>query len=72
MIITSVSSPNLGRQMTLSDPIIRRSILEDMYEDVKWLIEDQFITHLRRKSPVSLDILKQVSTLSLHFRKSKK
>ena len=65
MMITSVSSPNLGRQMALSDPIIRRSILEDMYEDVKWLIEDQFITHLRRKSPVSLDILKQVRNVKI-------
>ena len=34
--------------------------MEDMYEDVKWLIDDQYVTHLRRKSPVTLEVLKQV------------
>ena len=67
---SSASSPSLIRSIAISDPIIRRSILEDMYEDVKWLIDDQFITNLRRKSPVTLDLLKQVclSSLSCFYR----
>ena len=57
----STSSPNLlSRQNTISDPMSRKTLLDEMYQDIQWLIDDQHINHLRRKTPVSLDVLKQV------------
>lgn len=60
MPMSPASTPNLSMQGPMTDPISKRGVLDDMYQDIKWLIDDQHITHLRRKVPVILDVLKQV------------
>ena len=59
--VSPASTPNLLMQSPIIDPITKRSVLDDMYQEIKWLIDDQHITHLRRKIPVTLDVLKQVN-----------